>query len=99
MASVITFTTLFAAMVACALSQSSVPCPNVKPTTLILSVDGRRNASGHWTKDIDMKYEGHKSPETWDVDFHEDLTKEDSYSFTASAKVQGKHSYAGALSN
>lgn len=99
MAFVVTFVVFISAVVVCALSQSSVPCPTVKPTTLILSVDGRRNASGHWTKDINMKYEGNKSPDAWDVDFHEDLTNEDSYSFTASAKVQGKHSYAGALSN
>jgi hypothetical protein len=99
MAFLITFVALVAALVSCTVSQSSMPCTTVKPTTVVMSVEGRRNGTGHWTKDVILKYQGQTSPAEWDVDFQEDLTQVDSYSFVASARVQGKHSFALSLSN
>jgi len=91
MAAYVSSIILLSGLAAFALSQG-VPCrPTPKPTELTLTVQGQRNATGHWTKDVAMDYGGMQSPDKWDVDFKETSIDTNGYSFTASASVKGKN--------
>ncbi|XP_059489805.1 hemolymph lipopolysaccharide-binding protein-like [Neocloeon triangulifer] len=69
-------------------ASQEIKCPQ-KPTEIELTVRGVRNATGHWSKDVSMDFDGPNSPEQWFIDFKERVNTKEMYSFTASAKIEG----------